>query len=69
MSDVFLFKAVGLRISVNGDHHLEEITDIAIEGPETPVWLPARLCGIVGMKPVRLHESHTAPKGREARVV
>jgi phosphoserine phosphatase len=34
MSDVFLFDAVGVRISVNGDHHLETLADIAIEGPD-----------------------------------
>jgi phosphoserine phosphatase len=34
MSDVFLFKEVGLRVSVNGDHHLAELADIAVEGPD-----------------------------------
>ena len=34
MSDVFLFGAVGVRISVNGDHHLEEIADVAVDGPD-----------------------------------
>jgi phosphoserine phosphatase len=34
MSDVFLFREVGLRVSVNGDHHLEELADITIEGPD-----------------------------------
>jgi phosphoserine phosphatase len=32
MSDVFLFDEVGVRVSVNGDHHLEERSDIAVEG-------------------------------------
>jgi phosphoserine phosphatase len=34
MSDVFLFAAVGVRVSVNGDHHLEELSDIAVEGTD-----------------------------------
>ena len=34
MSDVFLFREVGLRVSVNGDHHVAELADIAIEGPD-----------------------------------
>jgi len=34
MSDVFLFEEVGLRISVNGDHHLADLADIAIEGSD-----------------------------------
>jgi phosphoserine phosphatase len=34
MSDVFLFDEVGVRISVNGDHHLEAICDVAISGPD-----------------------------------
>ena len=34
MSDVFLFDEVGFRISVNGDHHLEERSDIAVEGTD-----------------------------------
>ncbi|MHB8696021.1 MAG: HAD family hydrolase [Solirubrobacteraceae bacterium] len=34
MSDVFLFKEVGIRVSVNGDHHLEELADVAIEGAD-----------------------------------
>ena len=43
MSDVFLFEAVGVRISVNGDHHLEEISDIAVEGPDLlPAYRAAR---------------------------
>ena len=34
MSDVPLFGAVGVAISVNGDHHLEALADLAIEGPD-----------------------------------
>jgi phosphoserine phosphatase len=34
MSDVFLFKEVGLRVSINGDHHIAELADIAVEGPD-----------------------------------
>jgi phosphoserine phosphatase len=34
VSDVFLFNEVGLRVSVNGDHHLAELADIAVEGPD-----------------------------------
>ena len=34
MSDVFLFDAVGVRVSVNGDHHLAERSDIAVEGTD-----------------------------------
>jgi len=34
MSDVFLFEEVGLRVSVNGDHHLAELADITVEGPD-----------------------------------
>lgn len=34
MSDVFLFGEVGLRVSVNGDHHIAELADIAVEGPD-----------------------------------
>lgn len=34
LSDVFLFGEVGLRVSVNGDHHLAELADIAIEGSD-----------------------------------
>ena len=32
MSDVFLFEELGLRVSVNGDHHLAELADIAVNG-------------------------------------
>lgn len=34
MSDVPLFEEVGYRISVNGDHHLAEIADVAITGDD-----------------------------------
>jgi phosphoserine phosphatase len=34
MSDVFLFDAVGIRVSVNGDHHLAERSDVAVEGTD-----------------------------------
>ena len=34
MSDVFLFREAGLRVSVNGDHHLAELADIAVEGED-----------------------------------
>jgi phosphoserine phosphatase len=34
MSDVFLFREVGLRVSVNGDHHLAELADISVEGTD-----------------------------------
>jgi phosphoserine phosphatase len=34
MSDVFLFDAVGVRVSVNGDHHLAERSDLAFEGTD-----------------------------------
>ena len=34
MSDVFLFEEVGVRVSVNGDHHLAERSDIAVEGTD-----------------------------------
>jgi phosphoserine phosphatase len=34
MSDVVLFREVGLAVSVNGDHHLEELADIAVEGED-----------------------------------
>jgi phosphoserine phosphatase len=43
MSDVFLFEAVGVRVSVNGDHHLEQISDIAVEGEDLlPAYRAAR---------------------------
>jgi phosphoserine phosphatase len=46
MSDVFLFDAVGVRVSVNGDHHLAERADIAVEGTDLlPAYRAAReLC-------------------------
>jgi len=34
MSDVFLFGEVGLRVSVNGDHHVAELADVAVEGSD-----------------------------------
>jgi len=34
MSDVFLFDEVGIRVSVNGDHHLAERSDLAVEGTD-----------------------------------
>ncbi len=34
MSDVFLFREAGLRVSVNGDHHIADLADIVIEGPD-----------------------------------
>ena len=34
MSDVFLFEAVGVRVSVNGDHHLAERSDVAVVGTD-----------------------------------
>ena len=36
-SDVFLFGEVGLRVSVNGDGHLAELADLAVEGPDLMV--------------------------------
>ena len=34
MSDVFLFREAGFRVSVNGDHHIAELADIAVEGED-----------------------------------
>jgi phosphoserine phosphatase len=34
MSDVFLFGEAGLRVSVNGDHHIAELADIVVEGDD-----------------------------------
>jgi phosphoserine phosphatase len=34
MSDVFLFDEVGVRVAVNGDHHLADRSDIAVEGTD-----------------------------------
>ncbi len=43
MSDVFLFDAVGVRVSVNGDHHLAERSDVAIQGTDLlPAYRAAR---------------------------
>jgi phosphoserine phosphatase len=43
MSDVFLFGEVGLRVSVNGDGHLADLADIAVDGPDLMVaYLAAR---------------------------
>jgi phosphoserine phosphatase len=46
MSDVFLFERVGVRVSVNGDHHLAELADIAVDGTDLLVAYRAarRLC-------------------------
>jgi phosphoserine phosphatase len=46
MSDVFLFEEVGVRVSVNGDHHLAERSDIAVKGTDLlPAYRAAReLC-------------------------
>jgi phosphoserine phosphatase len=45
-SDVYLFEAVGVRVSVNGDHHLAQRADIAVEGRDLlPAYRAAReLC-------------------------
>jgi len=43
MSDVHLFEEVGFRVSVNGDHHLAELADIAVEGRDLlPAYRAAR---------------------------
>jgi phosphoserine phosphatase len=43
MSDVFLFEEVGVRVSVNGDHHLAERSDIAVQGTDLlPAYHAAR---------------------------
>jgi phosphoserine phosphatase len=46
MSDVYLFDAVGVSVSVNGDHHVAERADIAVEGTDLlPAYRAAReLC-------------------------
>jgi phosphoserine phosphatase len=46
MSDVLLFDAVGIRVSVNGDHHLAERSDVAVSGSDLlPAYHAARrLC-------------------------
>jgi phosphoserine phosphatase len=48
MSDVFLFREVGVRIAVNADHHLADLADVAIDGTDLmPAYLAARklICG------------------------
>jgi phosphoserine phosphatase len=43
MSDVFLFREAGFRVSVNGDHHIEELADIAVQGTDLlPAYIAAR---------------------------
>jgi len=43
MSDVFLFDEVGVRVSVNGDHHLAERADVAVTGRDLlPAYRAAR---------------------------
>lgn len=43
MSDVPLFAQVAVRVSVNGDHHLAERADIAVQGTDLwPAYLAAR---------------------------
>jgi phosphoserine phosphatase len=37
MSDVFLFDQAGLRVSVNGDHHLADRADIVVTGTDLMV--------------------------------
>jgi phosphoserine phosphatase len=37
LTDVYLFDAVGVRVSVNGDHHLADRSDIAVEGKDLMV--------------------------------
>jgi phosphoserine phosphatase len=46
-SDVHLFDEVGIRISVNGDHHIADRADIAVEGTDLLVAYRAarELCG------------------------
>jgi phosphoserine phosphatase len=34
MSDVFLFREVGWRVSVNGDSHIADLADVTVEGPD-----------------------------------
>jgi phosphoserine phosphatase len=47
MSDVFLFEEVGFRVAVNGDHHLADRSDIAVQGTDLLVAYRAarELCG------------------------
>jgi phosphoserine phosphatase len=37
LTDVYLFDAVGVRVSVNGDHHLADRSDIAVQGRDLMV--------------------------------
>jgi phosphoserine phosphatase len=37
LTDIYLFEAVGVRVSVNGDHHLADRSDIAVEGTDLMV--------------------------------
>jgi phosphoserine phosphatase len=37
LTDIYLFDAVGVRVSVNGDHHLADRADIAVEGTDLMV--------------------------------
>jgi phosphoserine phosphatase len=34
MSDVHLFRAVGVSVAVNGDHHVAELADLAVDGQD-----------------------------------
>jgi phosphoserine phosphatase len=34
MSDVFLFREVGVRIAINADHHLADLADVTIHGTD-----------------------------------
>ncbi|WCB94137.1 hypothetical protein DSM104299_02865 [Baekduia alba] len=46
MSDVFLFDAVGIRVAINGDHHLAERCDLAVDGTDLlPAYEAARRLG------------------------
>jgi hypothetical protein len=43
MSDVFLFREVGVRIAVNADRHLADLADVAIDGTDLlPAYRAAR---------------------------
>lgn len=43
MSDVFLFREVGVRIAVNADHHLADLADVTIHGTDLlPAYRAAR---------------------------
>jgi phosphoserine phosphatase len=43
MSDVFLFREVGVRIAVNADHHLAGLADVTIQGTDLlPAYRAAR---------------------------